>query len=463
MAEIVKRAAEHRFEEIVPDANMSAFLRSMCEDYNALTETIDQTSKVHFPPNAQKRLRRFTASEASELIGVSTRYLGMIADEIELETERDGRNARSYSLSDMNTLRNALAEKAGYDTPKGIGYMPRRRDGDPMRVVALSNFKGGSAKSTTAIHLAQHLALRGYRVLLLDLDPQGSASAMFGVPPEKTDDDATSYAFLRSEDPRPISEVALKTYFEGLDLVPGGRSLSYWEFDAPRVSVEAKYHQGQLLSRVAELKERLSSGLLNIEQSKNVKAEIENLQQEVRDLWFDRAYFARLSWALQDVKDDYDIVVCDTAPNLGYVTNAAMFAADHLVVTIHPQWLDCESMAQYLYTYLRQQQEFEQAMTSISGANYEVAKSLHYLITRHDTNSSPEALVIGMLRNHLSNVLHNVMVKSSAIAEAGTYQQSLYEADRGRFTRKTFERVMEAMKAVNQEIEHIITSSWGRK
>ncbi|UES42274.1 AAA family ATPase [Roseibium aggregatum] len=217
------------------------------------------------------------------------------------------------------------------------------------------------------------------------------------------------------------------------------------------------------MSRVAELKERLSSGLLNIEQSKNVKAEIENLQQEVRDLWFDRAYFARLSWALQDVKDDYDIVVCDTAPNLGYVTNAAMFAADHLVVTIHPQWLDCESMAQYLYTYLRQQQEFEQAMTSISGANYEVAKSLHYLITRHDTNSSPEALVIGMLRNHLSNVLHNVMVKSSAIAEAGTYQQSLYEADRGRFTRKTFERVMEAMKAVNQEIEHIITSSWGRK
>lgn len=458
----MNEVAMARFEAIEPEADMSDFLRAICEDYNALTETIDQTSRIHFPPNAQKVLRKFSASEAASFIGVTPRYLGMIADEIELETERDGRNARSYTLSDMNKLRRALAEKAGMDTAKGISYLPHRREGDPLRVLAMANFKGGSAKSTSAIGLAQYLALRGYRVLMLDLDPQGSAAAMFGIPSEKTDEDSTAYAFLRSEDTLPLSEVAKPTYFEGLDLVPGGRSLSMWEFDAPRVAVEAKYEQGQLAARMNELRQRLESGVLNVAQSETVKKEIGELEAEVRDLWFHRAYFARLSWALQDVQDKYDIVICDTAPNLGYVTNAAMFAADQLVVTIHPQWLDCESMAQYLFTYLRQQHDFERAMKAIGGAGYEVQKSLHYLITRHDTTSAPEAMVVGMLRNHLSNVLTNVMVKSSAIAEAGTYQQSLYEADRARFTRQTYERAIESMNAVNREVEDIIKASWGR-
>ena len=50
--------------------------------------------------------------------------------------------------------------------------------------MAVVNFKGGSGKTTTAAHLAQHLALRGYRVLALDLDPQASLSALCGYQPE---------------------------------------------------------------------------------------------------------------------------------------------------------------------------------------------------------------------------------------------------------------------------------------
>jgi chromosome partitioning protein len=50
-----------------------------------------------------------------------------------------------------------------------------------MQTVACTNFKGGSAKTTTTLHLSQYLALKGYRVLALDLDPQASLTAMFGI------------------------------------------------------------------------------------------------------------------------------------------------------------------------------------------------------------------------------------------------------------------------------------------
>ena len=62
--------------------------------------------------------------------------------------------------------------------------MSRRREGEKLQVVAVVNFKGGSGKTTTAAHLSQYLALQGYRVLAVDLDPQASLTALHGFQPE---------------------------------------------------------------------------------------------------------------------------------------------------------------------------------------------------------------------------------------------------------------------------------------
>ena len=59
-------------------------------------------------------------------------------------------------------------------------YVPHRRQGEKLQVVAVVNFKGGSGKTTTAAHLAQYFALTGHRVLAIDLDPQASLSALHG-------------------------------------------------------------------------------------------------------------------------------------------------------------------------------------------------------------------------------------------------------------------------------------------
>jgi len=85
----------------------------------------------------------------------------------------------------------------------------------------------GSGKTTTAAHLAQHLALAAYRVLAIDLDPQASMSALHGFQPElDVGPNETIYGAIRYDDQRrPLRELIKPTNFPGLDIVPGNIEL----------------------------------------------------------------------------------------------------------------------------------------------------------------------------------------------------------------------------------------------
>ena len=91
-----------------------------------------------------------------------------------------------------------------------------------MQVIAVTNFKGGSGKTTTAAHVAQYFAMRGYRTLAVDLDPQASLSALFGLEPEfDLQENDTLYGAIRYDDKRrTLSEIIRKTYFTGTRYCP---------------------------------------------------------------------------------------------------------------------------------------------------------------------------------------------------------------------------------------------------
>ncbi|MGE6743600.1 plasmid partitioning protein RepA [Allorhizobium pseudoryzae] len=390
------------------DRNLRSLITS---DADELMRQLQAHQQRTFPPSAQKSIRQFTSAEAADFIGIHQGYLRQIVAEGHgPEPTANGR--RTYSVDDIEALRKLLDE-GGKGAPK---YVRHRRAGEKLQVISVMNFKGGSGKTTTSAHLAQFLALRGYRTLAIDLDPQASLSALFGHQPElDVGDNETLYGSIRYDDSRrDVTEIVRATYTPNLHIIPGNLELMEFEHETPKA----------LIARTDT----------------------------------DSMFFARIGECLAEIESAYDVVVIDCPPQLGFLTLSALCAATAVLITVHPQMLDVMSMSQFLQMTGDLLQVVEEAGGTM---NYDW---MRYLVTRFEPNDGPQAQMAGFMRSIFGNrVLTNAMLKSTAISDAGLTKQTLYEVDRNQFTRGTYDRALESLTAVNMEIEELIKQTWGRK
>lgn len=377
--------------------------RNLSEQLRALKESL-------FPPLSQKTLRRFSSGEAARLIGVTDGYLRQLSIAGEGPQPDIGVGGRrSYTLPQVNELRRMM----DLSKPEKW-FVKHRKAGDKLQVIAVVNFKGGSGKTTTAAHLSQFLALQGYRILAVDLDPQASLTALHGFQPEfDVGPNETLYGAIRYDDHvRPLRDIIRKTYFDGLDLVPANLELMEFEHDTPKALGEKR------------------TGPL---------------------------FFARVSEALGTVQDDYDVVIIDCPPQLGFLTLGALCAASGIVITAHPQMLDVMSMCQFL---LMTSDLLAVVRKAGGHLDYEF---IRYLVTRYEPSDAPQTKMVAFMRSMFQDrVLTHPMLKSTAVSDAGLTKQTLYEVGREFFTRSTYDRAIESLDAVNSEIEALIKTSWGR-
>jgi chromosome partitioning protein len=176
-----------------------------------------------------------------------------------------------------------------------------RPEGAEAITMVTANFKGGVTKTTTAVTLAQGLSMRGHKVLLIDADPQGSATTLFGLlPGVEVGEEQTILPLCRGDEDS-IEYAIRPTYWDGIDLVPAMNGLFSAEFDLP---------SRQMTSKGFEFWNVLHNGIDN----------------------------ARL---------EYDVIIVDTPPSLSYITINAIMAADGLVMPLPPSALDFLSSSQF--------------------------------------------------------------------------------------------------------------------
>jgi chromosome partitioning protein len=377
-------------------------------------ELLSLRRRIYSPTSQKSFARAFTTNDLVKLLDIPESTLrSLTLEDKGPQPARLPNNRRVYTLEQVWELRTFLADAR---PDEALRLMPWRRKGESLQIIACTNFKGGSSKTTSSVHLAHYLALQGYRVLCIDLDPQASLSSMFGIQPEfDVGAGETTFASIRYDRERkPLKDVIRKTYFPGISIIPGNLELMEFEHET---------------ARSLSLRERDELGL----------------------------FFVRLKNAIAAVEDQYDIVVLDTPPSLGFGTLAGLFASTGLIITVHPAMLDIASMNQYLIM-LRDLTE----VLAKNGARLE-HEWIRFLITRHTPNDGPQAHIVGLLRHLFNeNVFVATALESTSVAAAGLAKKSLYELEPGDVPRETLKRAIESMDGVNAEILALIHKTWGR-
>ena len=163
------------------------------------------------------------------------------------------------------------------------------------KAIAIFNQKGGVGKTTTNINLAACLAMKGKRVLILDIDPQGNTTSGVGI--SKRELDVTTHEILIEDDHHP-GEAVVPTGIENLDIMPASVQLAGAEVELINIAGREK----------------------------------------------------RLKMAIDVLKPEYDYIFIDCPPSLGILTINALTAVDSVLIPIQCEFYALEGVSQLMST-----------------------------------------------------------------------------------------------------------------
>lgn len=360
-------------------------------------------------PEQRKTLRKWNLREVTELLRVSRKTLERGIDEGRLpQGERHSTRRRLFSLEEIHKIQETL------------GLLPWREASDPPITIAVANFKGGVSKTSTAIHLGQYFALRGYRTLMIDIDAQGSLTTLFGLRPDAdVQMEHTLAPWLYGPgrgEPNPewtgtLASAIRPTYWHSLDLIGANLHLYGAEF--------------ALSSR----------------------------QRDEPNFRFYRV----LAEGIATVSDRYDVIIIDTPPSLSFLTTNAIFAANGIIMPVPPAILDFASSVSF----------FQLLAELVRTTDRNEAQPKRYdflglLISRYEPNNPNHVAIHDWLRAAFARrVLVNTM-SMTTILKIGADIKTAYEIEHYEGDRRTLARAIEYLNGVNGEIEAVVRAQWAK-
>lgn len=357
--------------------------------------------RVYAPGTSKKLNLQFNVRKAAEMVGRSEKLIrDSEADGRLPEAMKDPQTGRrtGYSLAQVNQMREVF------------GTLPHRASSDPAMVLAIQNFKGGVGKSTMVCHLAQYLALKGYRVCVIDCDSQASTTSMFGLNPdvEVDEDEDTLYPFFRHGGPSSLHYALRATYWPNIALIPANLGL-----------YDAEY---EFAARMA------------------------------RDQTF---VLDRLRTGIETIQDQFDVILMDPPPALGMISLSVLRAANAIVIPAPPNNIDFGSTAHFL----KMMSATLQQLAEMGGArDYSFVKIL--ATKMNDTKSAHGAIKRMMEAVFPHDMLKSVLMDSAEIDNAAANLSTVYELTGPGTRTETHKRCRAYLDGVNREIEVLIRKTW---
>ncbi|WP_028212867.1 ParA family protein [Paraburkholderia mimosarum] len=399
---MVKTSQLPAVDRTVPLEQISAFAEKVSIFTDELRETI-------LAPRPRKTAPVFKTGEIAAMCNIThsqVQYLATKGDgELPPGTAAGTGRTRTFTLEEARIWVQKVSDI--YQTPLVTGT--REPDG---KIIIIAQLKGGSAKTTTTMCLAQGLTLRGRKVLVVDLDPQASLSELCGLYAEKdvTPEDTVLPYIYDQQIEGGLAARVQSTYWDGLDVIPAHTELIGAEFHLPAM-------------------QKIKPGF---------------------------KFWTVLREGLEPLRKQYDYILMDTSPSLSYMNLNALLAADSLVMPMVPENLDFISSLSFWRLF---------SDVSKSFIKYEQGKKYDFislLLSRVDygrTSSAP--IVRAWAESAYENWLHAIEVPASSVMSTGALAFStVFDVSSSHSAAKALQRVRQPLIDYCRWLDEIYEEKW---
>lgn len=354
-------------------------------------------------PTERKVPPVYNLSQLAGLCGIEKGSLSHRLGKGDLPTGRlnDSGSRREFNLDEARTWIREYRKDA------------LRPDGAEAVTISIGNFKGGVSKTTTAVTLAQGLSLLGHRVLVIDTDPQGSLTTLFGILPDTEVEEGDTILPLTMGTETSIRYAIRPSYWNGIDLVSAAPVLFGAEFALPA--------------------------------------------RQTQEPGFE--FWRVLDLGIDDVRSEYDVIIIDTPPALSYTTINAFMASNGIIVPLPPNALDFASASQFWSLF----SDLTAELLTNRGLTKEF-DFIHVLLARVDSTDPASNIVRQWIGQTYAEKVLPVEIPKTAVtgvtaAEFGTvYDVAKYDG-----SARTFKRAREAYDSFVGHIDGSIRSVWAKQ
>lgn len=361
-------------------------------------DVLSQVREAMIEPHPRKVAPVFTSNAIAELCGVDKTQIKYLAQKHGLPAGRkfEGSKAKEYSLEDA------------IEWVRRVGNKPVRPAGQQGKAVAVCNYKGGVAKTSTTLAIAQAATLRGLKVLVIDCDGQGTATQLAGVSPEQdVSIEHTIMPYIHGDEPD-LRYAVQPSYWANLSIIPASSGLLAAEFAIPAKAMS---------QRGFRFWEMLSVGILPL-------------------------------------REEFDLILFDTSPSLSQLTLNAMFAADGLLMPCPPDALDFASSVQFWGI-------FSELVDSLPDAKSKSYDFISVIYTKVQANEISRLVKTWMKQAYGAHINGIEIPESNAAKTASAQLKTVYDLSKPDGSVEAYRRYKEPLDRLADYVVDQLALSWG--